>query len=79
MVSKPEWLSLSLEIISLFLICTGANFDVISSGLKGIMIADAPGTTDTPRAHLVNPFALGESSSQRHIAQMGHGFRRNVC
>ena len=28
-------------------------------GLKGIVIAHAPGTANTPRAHLVNPFALG--------------------
>lgn len=25
------------------------------------MISSAPGTADTPRAHLVNPFAIGES------------------
>lgn len=28
-------------------------------GMKGIVISSAPGTADTPRAHLVNPFALG--------------------
>ncbi|KAJ8124765.1 hypothetical protein O1611_g8874 [Lasiodiplodia mahajangana] len=28
------------------------------NGLKGIVIARAPGTADTPRAHVFNPFAL---------------------
>lgn len=32
-------------------------------GLKGIVIAAAPGTADTPRAHLNNPFVLGELPS----------------
>jgi hypothetical protein len=29
--------------------------------LKIIAIAKAPGTADTPRAHLVNPFGMGKS------------------
>lgn len=32
--------------------CLGQN------GMKGMMIASAPSTADTPRAHLVNPFAM---------------------
>jgi hypothetical protein len=32
-----------------------------STGLKGLVICNAPGTADTPRAHVVNPFAIGES------------------
>lgn len=28
-------------------------------GLNGITISSAPGTADTPRAHVVNPFAVG--------------------
>lgn len=30
--------------------------------MKGIVISSAPGTADTPRAHLVNPFAIGDYS-----------------
>lgn len=30
-----------------------------SHGLKGLMISAAPGTAQTPRAHITNPAALG--------------------
>ncbi|GAB1202517.1 hypothetical protein APSETT445_001134 [Aspergillus pseudonomiae] len=31
-----------------------------SHGLKGIMISSAPGTANTPRAHITNMAALGQ-------------------
>lgn len=34
------------------------------AGLKGIMIGAAPGTADTPRAHITNMAALGELDSR---------------
>lgn len=30
-----------------------------TTGLKGIVISNAACSADTPRAHLINPFALG--------------------
>lgn len=32
-------------------------------GLKVMLISDAPGTTATPRAHLVNMAGIGESTA----------------
>ncbi|KAK3314162.1 FAD binding domain-containing protein [Apodospora peruviana] len=51
------------------------------NGLKGIMISSAPGTADTPRAHLINPFTvecladIGLDEDVRRLATTNTSFR----
>lgn len=44
------------------------------NGVKTIVISSSAGTADTPRAHIVNPFALGQFHFEPYPYLVTHTF-----
>jgi FAD binding domain len=54
-------------------------FDNKYIGAKGIVISKTSGSADTPRAHLVNPFATGMVQTPQHGTRPANDLQKNVC